>query len=184
MLTDEQLEIISEAIQPLFQYLEHEVIVDIARRVKKTLTYTRTAELQAIEMQRLGFSSARIRKEAMKFLRADAEYRKMVAKNTLEYKRTVRKQINDITKEAYRAGDRIVADAGNMSWVDDLRAWKQAGKELGDNSFLFQLTEVFSAQTAGDLKNLTQTTGFRTISGLESIDNAAVSYTHLTLPTN
>lgn len=46
MLTGEQLEIISEAIQPLFQYLEHEVIVDIARRIKKTLTYTRTAELR------------------------------------------------------------------------------------------------------------------------------------------
>lgn len=56
MLTGEQLEIISEAIQPLFQYLEHEVIVDIARRIKKTLTYTRTAELQAVEMHRLGFS--------------------------------------------------------------------------------------------------------------------------------
>lgn len=172
MLTDEQLEIISEAIQPLFQYLEHEVIVDIARRIKKTLTYTRTAELQAIEMQRMGFSPARIRKEAMKLLRADTEFRKMVAKNTLEYKRAVRKQINDITKEAYRAGDRIVADAGNMSWVDDLRVWKQAGKELGDNSFLSQLTEAFSAQTAGDLKNLTQTTGFRVMSGLESIENA------------
>ena len=79
MLTDEQLEIISEALQPLFQNLEHEVIVDIARRIKKTMTYTRTAELQAMEMHRLGFSPARIRKEAMKLLRADAAYRKAVA---------------------------------------------------------------------------------------------------------
>ena len=172
MLTDKQLEIISETIQPLFQYLEHEVIVDIARRIKKTLTYTRTAELQAVEMRRLGFSPARIRKEAMKLLRADAEYRKQVAKNTLEYKRAVRKQINDITRAAYRAGDEIVASAGNMSWVDDLRVWKQAGKELTDDSFLPQLTEAFSAQTAGNLKNLTQTTGFRAMSGLESIENA------------
>ena len=68
MLTDEQLEIISEALQPLFQNLEHEVIVDIARRIKKTMTYTRTAELQAMEMQRLGFSPARIRKEARRRL--------------------------------------------------------------------------------------------------------------------
>lgn len=172
MLTEEQLEIISEAIQPLFQYLEHEVIVDIARRIKKTLTYTRTAELQAVEMQRLGFSPARIRKEAMKLLRADAEYRKQVAKNTLEYKRAVRKQINDITRAAYRAGNEIVAGAGNMSWVDDLRVWKQAGKKLSDDSFLSQLTEAFSAQTAGELKNLTRTTGFRAMSGLESIENA------------
>lgn len=172
MLTGEQLEIISEAIQPLFQYLEHEVIVDIARRIKKTLTYTRTAELQAVEMRRLGFSPARIRKEAMKLLRADAGFRKMVAKNTLEYKRAVRKQINGITRAAYRAGNEIVAGAGDMSWVDDLRVWKQAGKELTDNSFLEQLTEAFSAQTAGELKNLTKTTGFRAMSGLESIENA------------
>ena len=95
MLTDEQLEIISEALQPLFQNLEHEVIVDIARRIKKTMTYTRTAELQAMEMHRLGFSPARIRKEAMKLLRADAAYRKAVAKNTMEYKREVRKLINN-----------------------------------------------------------------------------------------
>ena len=122
MLTDEQLEIISEALQPLFQNLEHEVIVDIARRIKKTMTYTRTAELQAMEMQRLGFSPARIRKEAMKVLRADASYRKAVAKNTMEYKREVRKLINRITSAAYRANNEIVAGAGNMSWVDDLRS--------------------------------------------------------------
>ena len=66
MLSDEQLEIISEALAPLFQYLEKEVIVDIARRIQKTLTYSRTAELQAMSMKELGFSPARIRKEAMK----------------------------------------------------------------------------------------------------------------------
>ena len=38
MLTDEQLEYISAAIVPLFQYLEKEVIADIARRIAKTLT--------------------------------------------------------------------------------------------------------------------------------------------------
>ena len=172
MLTDEQLEIISEALQPLFQNLEHEVIVDIARRIKKTMTYTRTAELQAMEMQRLGFSPARIRKEAMKVLRADASYRKAVAKNTMEYKREVRKLINRITSAAYRANNEIVAGAGNMSWVDDLRVWKQAGKELGDSSYLSDLTGAFSAQTAGDLKNLTGSTGFKSISGFESIENA------------
>ena len=38
-LTEEQLEIISEAIQPLFQYLEKEVIADVARRIQKTLQW-------------------------------------------------------------------------------------------------------------------------------------------------
>ena len=115
MLSDEQLEIISEELAPLFQYLEKEVIVDIARRIQKTLTYSRTAELQAMSMKELGFSPARIRKEAMKILNADPEYRKAVAKNTLEYKREVRNIINDITNEAYKANNEIVASAGNMS---------------------------------------------------------------------
>lgn len=171
-LTDEQLEIISEALAPLFQYLEKEVIVDIARRIQKTITYSRTAELQAMSMKELGFSPARIRKEAMKILNADPEFRKEVAKNTLEYKRDVRNIINNITKEAYKANDVIVANAGNMSWVNDLSVWKDSGKELTDNSFLQQLIESFTAQTAGELKNMTQTTGFKTMSGYEAVENA------------
>lgn len=171
-LTEEQLEIISEAIQPLFQYLEKEVIADIARRIKKTLMYSRTAELQAMSMRELGYSPAKIRKEAMKLLNADPEFRKAVAKNTLEYKREVRGIINEITKEAYLANDDIVANAGNMAWVNDLSVWKDAGKELTDNSFLHQLIDSFAAQTAGELKNMTQTTGFKTMSGYEAVENA------------
>lgn len=170
-LTEEQLEIISEAIQPLFQYLEKEVIADVARRIQKTLTYSRTAELQAMSMRELGFSPAKIRKEAMRLLNADKDYRKAVAKNTLEYKKEIRDIINDITKKAYKANDDIVANAGNMSWIDDLSVWKDAGKELTDNSFLQQLVESFSAQTAGELKNMTQTTGFKTMSGCEAVEN-------------
>ncbi len=172
MLTDEQLEYISAAIVPLFQYLEKEVIADIARRIAKTLTYSRTAELQAIAMMKLGYSPAKIRKEAMKMLNADPDFRKAVAKNTLEYKREVRKIINDITKAAYKANEEIVAGAGNMSWANDLSVWKEAGKELTDNSYLKELMDAFSAQTNGELKNMTQTTGFKTMSGYEGIENA------------
>ena len=172
MLSEEQLEIISETIAPLFQYLEHEVIVDIARRIAKTLTYSRTAELQAMSMADLGYSPARIRKEAMKILNADPEYRKAVAKNTLEYKREIRNTINDITREAYKANDDIVAGAGNMAWISDLAVWKSVGKELKDHSFLQQLVDAFAAQTVGELKNMTQSTGFKTMSGYEGIENA------------
>ena len=98
-LTEEQLEIISEAIQPLFQYLEKEVIADVARRIQKTLTYSRTAELQAMSMRELGFSPAKIRKEAMRLLNADKDYRKTVAKNTLEYKKEIKDIINESVKE-------------------------------------------------------------------------------------
>lgn len=172
MLSEEQLEIISETITPLFQYLEKEVIADIARRIAKTLTYSRTAELQAIAMMKLGYSPARIRKEAMKMLNADPDFRKAVAKNTLEYKREVRKIINDITRAAYKANEEIVAGAGNMSWANDLSVWKEAGKELTDNSYLKELMDAFTAQTNGELKNMTQTTGFKTMSGYEGIENA------------
>lgn len=172
MLTDEQLEYISATIVPLFQYLEKEVIADIARRIAKTLTYSRTAELQAIAMMKLGYSPAKIRKEAMKMLNADPDFRKAVAKNTLEYKREVRKIINDITKAAYKANEEIVAGAGNMSWANDLSVWKEAGKELTDNSYLKELMDAFTAQTNGELKNMTQTTGFKTMSGYEGIENA------------
>lgn len=171
-LTEAQKEIISDAIQPLFQYLEKEVIADVARRIQKTLTYTRTAELQAMSMRELGYSPVRIRKEAMKLLNADKDFRKAVAKNTLEYKKEIRKLINDITNEAYKANDEIVAKAGNMSWIDDLSVWKDAGKELKDDSFLGQLAESFSEQTAGELRNMTQTTGFKTMSGYEAVENA------------
>lgn len=172
MLSEEQLEIISEAIAPLFQYLEKEIIADIARRIAKTLTYSRTAELQAMSMSKLGYSPARIRKEAMKILNADPEYRRAVAKNTLEYKREVRNTINEITREAYRCNNDIISNAGNMAWVNDLSVWKSAGKELEDNSFLQQLVDSFTAQTAGELKNMTQTTGFKVMSGYEGIENA------------
>lgn len=171
-LTDEQLEIISEAIQPLFQYLEKEVIADIARRIQKTLTYSRTAELQAMSMRELGYSPAKIRSEVMRMLNADSDFRKAVAKNTLEYKKEVRDIINSITKEAYKANNDIVANARNMAWINDLSVWKDAGKELTDNSFLSQLVESFALQTAGELKNMTQTTGFKTMSGYEAVENA------------
>ena len=171
MLSDEHLEIISEVLQPLFQYLEKEVIVDIARRIQKTLTYTRTAELQALSMKKLGYSPARIRKEAMKILNSDPEFRKQVAKNTLEYKREIRDIINEITKEAYKANNEIVASAGDMAWIIDLSVGKDAGKSLTDDSFLSQLVKAFADQTAGELRNMTQTTGFKTMRGYESVRN-------------
>lgn len=172
MLSREQLEIMSEVLTPLFQYLEEEVIKDIACRIQKTLTYTRTAELQALSMRELGYSPARIRKEAMKIVSEDPEYRKMVAKNTLEYKRKIRNLINEITKAAYIAGNEIVANAGNMAWISDLSVWKDAGKTLTNNSYLPQLVKAFADQTMGELKNMTRTTGFKTMGGYVGVESA------------
>lgn len=170
-LTEEQLEIISEALLPLFQYLEKEVIVDVARRIKKSLTYTRTAELKAESMQRLGYSPVQIRKEAMKLLNSDAEFRKMVAKNTLEHKKTVKKMLQEIAKQALKEKDTVLAESANAAFADDLRLWKQGGMSLNDNSYLTQLVGAMQKQTADTFKNLTQSTGFKTISGFEPVEN-------------
>lgn len=172
MLTEEQLEYISNALVPLFQYLEHEVIVDIAARIQKAFSYTRTAEIKAQALYELGYSPARIRKEAMKILKADPEFRKQVAKNTLEYQKQVKKSLREISKQAVKAGDEIFADVGDLSYLDDLRTWKQQGKILTDDSFLPKLVSAIDKQTAGELENLTRTTGFKGIYGFESIENA------------
>lgn len=171
-LNDDQLDVLSASIAPLFQYLEQEVITDIARRIKKTMTYTRTAELMAMEMQRLGYSPAKIRAEAMKRLQADVDYQNAVERNTIEYKQEIKKLIEKIVQQAVEAGNEIVANAGNMSWIDDMSLWESNGRKLGNNSFLHQLQDAFSKQTAESMKNLTRTTGFKTMSGYESVMNA------------
>lgn len=171
MLTEEQLEYIPEVLRPLFQNLEHEVICDVAKRIQKTLAYTRTAELEAQALQKLGFSPSVIRSRAMKLLNADAEFRKQVAKNTLEHKNEVKKILREITNEAYSRNDLLFADMGDLSYLDDLRTWKSHGKELTDKSYLHDLVEGISRQTRGELTNITRTTGFKTMAGFESIQD-------------
>lgn len=108
----------------------------------------------------------------MKILRADKEYREAVAKNTLEYKKDIKNIINETTKAAYKAGDDIVAKAGDMSWHSDLAIWKDAGIKLAkNNNALSQLVAAAQRQLRGDLKNLTRTTGFKGFVGYESVQN-------------
>lgn len=136
------------------------------------MKYTRTAENMAVSMYRLGYSPAYIRKEAMKRLNADAKFRKEVAKNTLEYKKEIAKLIQKIENDAAKAGDKILAGAGDMSWYSDLAVWKQAGKSLDTSrSKLNLLVEGIIAQTKGELKNLTRSIGFKTKSGFASVEN-------------
>jgi hypothetical protein len=160
-------------LSPLFQYLEQEVISDIARRIAKTMKYTRTAENMAVSMYRKGYSPAYIRKEAMKKLNADKDFRKEVAKNTVEYKKEISKLIQKIENDAYKAGDKILAAAGDMAWYDDLAVWKQAGKLLTTSaSTLSMLVDGIKKQTKGEMKNLTRSLGFKTQSGYAAIGNA------------
>lgn len=171
MLSDKQIEIIAEALIPLFNYLEREVILDTAERISNTMAYTRTAELKAVSMRALGYSPARIRKECMKLLNADEKYRKAVAKNTLEHKREVRRLLNEIWREAEKESGEVLKDAADTSYMNDLSIWKAAGMELTDDSFLPQLVKAFEKQTRGEFKNLSRTTAFKSVNGYETVGN-------------
>lgn len=172
MLSEEQIDVIEEELTPLFNYLEREVIIDIAERISMIMAYTRTAELKAVSMRDLGYSPARIRKECMKLLNADEKYRKAVAKNTLEHKKEVRKLLKEILREADRQSGEVLRGAADTSYLNDLSIWKAAGMELTDDSYLPQLVKAFEKQTRGEFKNLSRTTAFKSVNGYESIESA------------
>ena len=157
----------------LYQDLEDEVIADIARRVKKTGRYTETAELMAKSMVEQGYSAEKIQAEVMKFLRADKAFQMEVAENTKAYKQEIQKIIDETVKAAKEAGDTLVAEAGNMAWNNDLSMWEEHGVDLKQPNTMSQLINAFQLQTAGQLKNLTKTMGFKnTILGTTGVLNA------------
>lgn len=157
----------------LYQDLEDEVIADIARRVKKTGRYTETAELMAKSMVEQGYSAAKIQAEVMRMLRADSAYQMAVAENTKAYKQEVQDIINQTVKEAKAASNELVAEAGNMAWNNDLSMWQEHGVDLKQPNSMSQLLASFQAQTAGELKNLTKTMGFKnTVFGTTGVLNA------------
>lgn len=165
--------LIDKYIIGLYQNLEDEVIADIARRVKKTGRYTETAELMAKSMVEQGYSAEKIQAEVMKMIRADTDYQMAVAENTKAYKQEVQDIINNTVKEAKAAGNELVAEAGNMAWNNDLSMWQEHGVDLKHPNSMSQLLAAFQAQTAGQLKNLTKTMGFKnTVLGTTGVLNA------------
>lgn len=161
-LTQEQIDILADKyIVGLFKDLEREVIGDIARRVKKCERYTETAEIMAKHMKELGYTPSEIQAEVLKTLRADAEFQKFIAENTLEYKKFVESEIKKTVKEAKKQGNKLVAEAGQMSYENDLSMWTAAGQDLTKPNTMVQIIEAFQKQTYQQLRNLTRTTGFK-----------------------
>ena len=161
-LTPEQIEMLADKyIVDLYSKLEREVIGDIARRLRKAERYTETAELQAKFMTEQGFSAVEIRNQVMKNMAADPEYQKFLAENTKEYKTMVKEEISATVKEAQKAGNKLVAEAGTMAWNDDLQMWAEHGVNLSKPSSLSQIMNAFRKQTINELRNITRTTGFK-----------------------
>jgi len=176
MLTENQLEMLGDQIAALYQALEQDVIADIARRVKKTKRFTETAELMAQAMKETGMAPDRIRAEVMKLLRADKAFQDEIAKNTKEWKEFVREEIRKMEETAKEAGNDIIANAGDMSFNYDMAAWEQAGMKLTKDSAFTRMVEEMSKATAGTLKNLTRSTGFKGVHGTTALKNAYRQY--------
>lgn len=166
MLSEDQLNIIGGAIVPIFQGLEQDVITDVARRVKKTMSLTRTAELMAMSMLELGFSAVEIMRKVMETIGADEALQAKIVENTIEYKKEIQAGIRKAISMAKTVGDELIGDAGNMAWIEDMRIWESAGKQLTDDSALGQIIEQYRKRTEGTLKNITQSAGFKTKTAL------------------
>ena len=161
-LTEEQIEKLADKyLIGLYQSMERDVLQDVARRVRKTGRLTETAEIMARNMKEQGFSTAKIHAEVMRILQADPEYIKEVAENTKAYKAMVTQEIKSTVKEAKKAGNKLVAEAGDMAYNSDLSMWEQAGETLKASSSMSQIVNSFQKDLNGQLKNLTKTTGFK-----------------------
>ena len=161
-LTDEQIEKLADKyIVGLYQNMEKDVLQDIARRVRKTGRLTETAEIMARNMYEQGFSTAKIYSEVMKLLKADQAYMKEVAENTKAYKQMVTEEIRQTVKDAKAAGDKLIAEAGDMAYNNDLSMWELAGADLSKPNNMTQIINSFQKDLNGQLKNLTKTTGFK-----------------------
>ena len=163
MLSEEQIELLGDKyLVGLYQELEREVLQDIARRVRKTERLTETAEIMAKSMRENGYSAAEIHAEVMKKLNATPEYRRMIAENTYAYKQEVKQKIAETVKTAKEAGDKLIGEAGEMAFNEDLSMWEQGGVDLKQPHSMKQITDGFKAQAKEGLKNITGTTAFKT----------------------
>lgn len=162
MLSEEQIELLGEKyLVGLYQELEREVLQDIARRVRKTERLTETAEIMAKSMRENGYSAAEIHVEVMKKLNATPEYRRMVAENTYAYKQEIKQKIAETVKTAKDAGDKLIGEAGEMAFNEDLSMWEQGGVDLKQPNSMKQITDGFKAQAKEGIKNISGTTAFK-----------------------
>jgi hypothetical protein len=175
MLSDEQIDVLSEALMPYFDELEQWVIQDIARRLDETLTYSGTIENELAAMKRLGYSPTRMRRGVMKLLGADKNLKKLIAEQTAEYKRKYAEMMERINREAAKTGADMVYKASDIAQAEDRKIWNESGKKLKEGDFLHQLSDAFSERMDGDLVNLTKTSGFKR--GMSYMD-ARQAYTH------
>lgn len=135
MLTPDELKVAPDNIVALYQQLEDDIIADIARRLEKAGEITGTAEWQIYMLTEMG------------------------------------KDLDDIKSKIAAVNHKSKAEVENLfdeaiarSVGRDNLMFQQAGKgtlDLAKNAGMQQFIAASAAKTAGDLKNLTKSLGFK-----------------------
>ena len=130
MLTPDYLKGLPEPIVELLYSVEDCAIEDIARRVRKMGTTTRTAEIQQIALQALG-----------------------------EGPDIINQKIADVLKMSRKEVERIFAESAEVATDNQAQISKVVGIPL-DTGFARELGNAAVAAAMGDLTNLTRTAGY------------------------
>lgn len=143
MLTPEELSLIPDGIDGLFQQLDEYIIQDYARRVAKAGKETDTAKWIKARAEQIGLSEREIQQETARILRMSQE---------------------DI--------ERIFGDAAFTSAEADVSRFASAGlsaERIATNAFLAKYIKAAIKQTNGSLENITGTFGAVTDHGAEDL---------------
>lgn len=133
MLTPEELDLIPDSFDGLFQQLDEYIIQDYARRVAKAGKVTDTAEWLSIRAEQIGLSKEEIQKETARILNMSQE---------------------DI--------ERIFEDAAFTSAEADVNRFTSVGlpaERIAESAFLEKYIKAAIEQTNRALENITGTLG-------------------------
>ena len=156
MLTPEQLDLIPDSLDGLFQQLDEYIIQDYARRAAKAGKVTDTAEWLSIRAEQIGLSKEEIQKETARILNMSQE---------------------DM--------ERIFEDAAFTSAEADVSRFASAGlsaERIATSAFLGKYIKAAIKQTNGSLENITGTFGVvtgREVEGLTAFYRRTLDFAQL-----
>lgn len=145
MLTPEDLDLIPDSLDGLFQKLDEYIIQDYARRVAKTGKITETAEWIAKRAETIGLSEEEIQQETAKIL-----------------------------EMSYEEVEQLFGDAVLSSFENDKKRFESAGltsDRIYSNAAIIRFLSAAKKQTNSELKNITRTMGVAVGNDNESLSD-------------
>lgn len=131
MLTPKYLQKLPNNLTKYYQNLEDKILIDITKRINKSLKITGTTSEARIEaLLNLGYDLDKIKKEIK----------------------------SDLNITAHKLG-KLVNDAGLKSFAEDAKFYNEGGKKLKENPAVLKMISTMSKSSIEDLNNLTGTIG-------------------------